>query len=97
MNPPRIKILHVVLSLEAGGMENGVVNLTHALDPAEFDVHVCCLDRAGEFATRLTRSDCVHVLDKPPGFSWCAAIVLAAKRTSPQFAKIVIDTANSRT
>jgi glycosyltransferase involved in cell wall biosynthesis len=77
VNSPRIRILHVVLSLEPGGMENGVVNLTNALDPAEFDIHVCCLNQAGEFAPRIARSHCVHTLEKPPGFSWRAVFRLA--------------------
>lgn len=62
-------ILHVVFSLEAGGMENGLVNVARALDPAEFAVAVCCLERAGEFAGRLPSSIQVSVCGKPPGFS----------------------------
>ncbi|MFT5126711.1 MAG: glycosyltransferase involved in cell wall biosynthesis [Rhodothermales bacterium] len=63
-----IKVLHVVLSLEQGGMENGVVNVANRLDPEAFDVRFCCLERRGEFADRLLRPQ-VTVLDKPPGKS----------------------------
>jgi len=77
MHPPPIRILHVVLSLEAGGMENGVVNLTNALNAQDFDVQIACLSKAGEFAVRLARPGCVHVLNKPPAFSWRAVFGLA--------------------
>lgn len=72
-----IRVLHVVLSLEPGGMENGVVNVANGLNVEEFDVQVCCLNRAGEFAARLRRPESVRVLGKPPGFSWRAALGLA--------------------
>jgi glycosyltransferase involved in cell wall biosynthesis len=68
MKPP-LHILHVVFSLEAGGMENGLVNVARALDPAEFALHVCCLERGGEFLKRLPVEATVHVCGKPPGFS----------------------------
>ena len=64
-----IKILHVVFSLDPGGMENGLVNVACALPPEKFRVHVCCLERAGAFATRLPNPQNVHVLNKRPGFS----------------------------
>ena len=84
--------MHVVLSLEPGGMENGVVNLANSLDPAEFDVQVCCLEAAGEFAPRLSRPDCVHVLGKPPGFCWQATATLA--RLISRFRPHVVHTHN---
>jgi sugar transferase (PEP-CTERM/EpsH1 system associated) len=51
--PPRIRILHVLLSLEPGGLENGVVNVVNRLDRARFESSVCCLKHAGEFARRI--------------------------------------------
>jgi glycosyltransferase involved in cell wall biosynthesis len=65
-----IRILHVVYSLDPGGMENGIVNLTRALDPAAFEVHVCCLERRGAFADRLPPGVTVTELSRKPGFSW---------------------------
>ena len=49
--PKPIRILHVVFSLDSGGMENGLANLAQRFDPAEFDTHVCCLEREGSFAS----------------------------------------------
>lgn len=68
INEP-IKILHVVDSLQPGGMENGIVNVASRLDPNEFDIHVACLSQRGEFAERLPRPEQVASLDKVPGFS----------------------------
>jgi glycosyltransferase involved in cell wall biosynthesis len=65
----RIKILHVVISLNPGGMENGVVNVARELPADRYEVHVCCLERTGPFAARLPQPENVHVLHKPPGFS----------------------------
>ncbi len=50
---PRTRVLHVLLSLEPGGLENGVVNVINRLDPARFESSVCCLKHAGEFARRI--------------------------------------------
>jgi glycosyltransferase involved in cell wall biosynthesis len=62
-------ILHVVFSLEPGGMENGLVNVARRLDSHVFAVHVCCLERAGEFLRRLPPAIGVTVLGKGGGMS----------------------------
>jgi len=51
----KIKILHILHSLQVGGLENGVVNLVNRLDPGMFDHAVCCIDSSGSMAERLTR------------------------------------------
>ena len=58
-------------------MENGVVNVARLLDPQEFQVRVCCLKCAGQFAARLPGRVTVHSLDKRPGFSLGTAFRLA--------------------
>jgi sugar transferase (PEP-CTERM/EpsH1 system associated) len=47
------KILHVVHSLEVGGLENGLVNLINRLDPERFEHSVCCLTKSGKLAERI--------------------------------------------
>ena len=47
------KIVHVVHSLQTGGLENGLVNLLNCLDPERFQQTVCCLTSAGKFAERI--------------------------------------------
>ena len=52
----RIHVHHVVLSLQPGGLENGVVNVINRLNPERFQSSLCCLMYAGEFAGRLDPS-----------------------------------------
>lgn len=50
---PPIAVHHVVISLQPGGLENGVVNVVNRLDRRRFASTVCCLKTAGEFARRI--------------------------------------------
>lgn len=50
-----MKVLHSVLSLEVGGLENGVVNLVNKA-PAELQVDVLCLRAMGDLAKRVLPS-----------------------------------------
>jgi len=70
-----LKIVHVVHSLAAGGMENGVVNLARGL-AGTFDTQIVCLTRRGEFADRLAPQQ-VTALGKGEGFSWGTVARLA--------------------
>lgn len=54
-----IRICHVLLSLQPGGLENGVVNIVNRLDPKAFLSSVCCLQIAGAFAERIESRDVV--------------------------------------
>ena len=74
-----MKVLHVVDSLEPGGMENGVVNMARALEPRGFEMHVACLTRRGAFADRLPHPERVTVLGKAGGFSPRAMLRLATE------------------
>lgn len=49
----KIHIQHVLLSLQPGGLENGVVNVVNRLNRDRFRSSVCCLKHKGEFAARL--------------------------------------------
>ena len=72
-----LRVLHVVNSLEPGGMENGVVNLARGLASRGIESHVACLERRGAFAERLPDPERCVVLGKSGGFSVMAAIFLA--------------------
>lgn len=63
----QLHICHIVLSLEPGGLENGVVNVVRGLDPREFRSSVCCLQRVGAFAGRLAAGVAVTAMDLQPG------------------------------
>jgi glycosyltransferase involved in cell wall biosynthesis len=45
--------MHILLSLETGGCENGIVNLINNMETDRFKVSVCCLERIGELAERI--------------------------------------------
>ena len=50
----RLHVLHVLLSLEPGGLETGVVNVVNRLNPDHFRSSIGCIKHAGEFAARIT-------------------------------------------
>ena len=49
----KVKVVHVVPSLDTGGMENGVINICNMLERASFQPTICCLNRPGAMAGRL--------------------------------------------
>lgn len=66
----RLRIAHVVLSLDAGGLERIVVDLVGAARRAGHQPLVICLERPGTLAPRATKLG-AHVLslDKRPGLT----------------------------
>lgn len=56
----KIHIQHVLLSLQAGGLENGVVNIANRLSADRFRSSICCLKQAGEFLARVRPGIPVH-------------------------------------
>ena len=53
MSGGSLRILHVVNSLDPGGMENGVVNMAQVLESRDLEMHLACLERRGAFTDRL--------------------------------------------
>lgn len=68
-----LRVLEVVDTLDAGGMEAQLVALINRLDPAKFEFEVVCLRHAGVYAPKLRQGVILHVLNRPPGFQWKAA------------------------
>ena len=66
--PRMIRILHVLHSFSAGGLENGIVNIINR-SPEHFVHELCLLSTAGEFIDRLTRPVIVHEMNKKSGNS----------------------------
>lgn len=59
-----IRVLHVVLSLDIGGLENVVLNLVRNTNRSEFEPRVMCLRHRGELAPRFEKLDIpVEALD----------------------------------
>jgi len=46
-------VMHIVDSLEVGGMENGVVNLANLIDKNRFKFSICCLSHPGSLSKRI--------------------------------------------
>ncbi len=59
-NKGKIRVLHLLLSLETGGMERFVYEHCLGMDKEQFDVSVCCIDRLGGFYDRLIEQG-IHV------------------------------------
>ena len=81
----RIHIQHVLLSLEPGGLENGVVNVVNRLNRDRFRSSVCCLKHAGGFACRLPPQVSVHEMALRSGNDPLMPLKLALlfRRTRP--------------
>ena len=70
----RMRVLHVVPSLEIGGLEHVVLDLVRLGVEAGQKVDVLCIERLGELASAATEAGGrVHCLNKPPGF-WCTEL-----------------------
>ncbi|MEK0449975.1 MAG: hypothetical protein RL088_2243 [Verrucomicrobiota bacterium] len=72
-----MRILHLVNSLDPGGMENGVCNIAAGLEARGMETHVACLERSGAFSDRVPGTNRIHVLHKAGGFSLRASWNLA--------------------
>jgi sugar transferase (PEP-CTERM/EpsH1 system associated) len=70
----KIKVLHVVLSMETGGLENGIVNLVNHADSNKFCVDVLCLRARGELADRIVNPDSQVLFDGNEDHSLLTAI-----------------------
>ena len=75
-----IRVAHIVNSLDAGGMENGVINVSAGLGGRGFEFQVWCLEREGSFADRLPPEVPVRVLGKRGGFTPAVMTSLGSAR-----------------
>lgn len=65
----RIRVLQVVLNLEAGGLEQMVCDLVRRLDPAKFESHVLCAQFLGRHGEWLKDFVSVHAVQSWPNLS----------------------------
>lgn len=75
--PRPLHITHIVHSLGAGGMENGVANIIGALQGPEFRFSVICLTTSGVFEKRLPPETPVFELNKPAGLAPVTSLRMA--------------------
>jgi glycosyltransferase involved in cell wall biosynthesis len=66
-------------------MENGIVNVSRALEERGHQIHACCLERGGRFVERFPHPERVHILGKGDGFSLAAvrALAMHIRRVAP--------------
>jgi sugar transferase (PEP-CTERM/EpsH1 system associated) len=73
----RTRILHILHSLQTGGLENGVVNLINNLDPDRFEHAICCITTSGLMADRIVRPVEIIALEKGGGGDYLLPFKLA--------------------
>ena len=63
--------MHLLPSLNVGGMENGIVNVTNRIDQRRFAISICCLNEVGPMAARIANGAAtVACLEHGPGRSY---------------------------
>jgi sugar transferase (PEP-CTERM/EpsH1 system associated) len=72
----KINVMHVLPSLEIGGMENGVVNLVNGLNRSIYKPLICCLEREGKFRKRLKDDVKIYNLKQKAGLRYQLPIAL---------------------
>jgi len=73
-----IKIMHVILSLECGGLEKLAIELGVAFTKNGFRASICCLDRLGELAPEAKAKGIkVHHVERKQGFDFTLPFRLA--------------------
>ena len=84
------RVLHVVLNLEAGGLERLVVELANRIDPSEFESHVLVLQYPGRHARELDSRVTLHVAS--PSTRWSMLRPTALARMMRRIAPDVVHT-----
>jgi sugar transferase (PEP-CTERM/EpsH1 system associated) len=68
LNAQRPLVVHLVYSLDVGGLETLLVDCINRLPPEKYRHAVVCLTRYSEFAQRITQPGVeLYALNKPPG------------------------------
>jgi len=69
MNKNKFVLLHIIESLDFGGMENGIINTLNMLDKERYFPVICCLKKSGNFEKRINDKNIpVIAFDKEDGF-----------------------------
>jgi sugar transferase (PEP-CTERM/EpsH1 system associated) len=81
----KIKVLHVLNSLQVGGLENGVVNLVNNLDVQRFKHSICCIDSIGPMAGRIKQPVSIFSMEKGDKRDYLISFKIAGliKRVKP--------------
>lgn len=79
----RIRVLHIIQSLNYGGMERVLADLVSRCDPEKFEQHVLCLGYLGRFSQGLDEIAQLHVAESTEPLS-----MLHPRRLTKQIARI---------
>jgi glycosyltransferase involved in cell wall biosynthesis len=81
----RIRVLHIVQSLNYGGMERLIADLVRRVDPDRFESHVLALQYLGRFSEGLDQFATLHVADPLPRYSmvWPGPLIRQIRRIGP--------------
>ena len=81
----RLRVLHVVLDLNAGGLERLVADLVRGVDPARFDSHVLALRFLGRNARGLEQAGRLHVAGPLPRWTmlWPVPLIRHIREIAP--------------
>lgn len=90
-----LRILHVLLSMEIGGVERGVQNIIEHSKPGEFIHGIVCVEKKGLLGARLSASVPVWVCSAGKRTSKLRVIVRLARRIH-EFKPDVVHVRNSR-
>ena len=60
-------ILHIVNSLQVGGMEQVVVNIINELDPSRYSHSICCIQSTGPMVDRISFPVRIYTIGKKAG------------------------------
>lgn len=65
----RLRVAHVVLNLEAGGLERVVADIIRTTDPDRFEQHLVVLEFPGRYAEGLERFASIHQAPRLPAWT----------------------------
>lgn len=66
----KIKIFHILQSLNIGGLQNGVVNLINESDKNIFEHEICCITKSENAKARLNNDINIYEINKHEENSW---------------------------
>lgn len=72
----KVKVLHIVLTLGTGGLENGIVNTINGSDQNQFEIDILCLRGSGEMADRIQNPNSQVIYDEQADASLPTAVKL---------------------
>ena len=75
----KIHIMHILQTLETGGLENGLVNQINNIDTERYKISVCCLNSSGAMEKRIKNKQTkIIVIGEKPGKAYTLPFKIVA-------------------